>query len=204
MENLAKKTAMHTKIWGHRLLSTMLLTALSTPSFAVDHYKIDPDHTFTSFEYNHWGLSMQRSRFDNTSGFIEIDPDAKTGTIDIDISTASVNTGSDAFNQTLRSSDFFDVAHHPDIRFTSSRLVFDGDVLKQVEGNLTIKDITHPVTLGIDHYNCRFMLMYGKQACGANGEAEILRSDYNLGRYAPFVSDAVTLHIVVEAIKDYP
>ncbi|MQQ99566.1 polyisoprenoid-binding protein [Glaciimonas sp. GS1] len=182
----------------------MLLTALSGPSFAVDHYKIDPDHTFTSFEYSHWGLSVQRGRFDNISGSIAIDPDAKTGTIDINIDTASVNTGSDAFNQTLRSSDFFDAEHHPDIHFISSRLVFDGDVLKQVEGNLTVKGVTHPVTLEIDHYSCRFMFIYGKQACGANGAAEILRSDYNLGRYAPFVSDAVTLHIVVEAIKDYP
>ncbi|WP_194270557.1 YceI family protein [Glaciimonas soli] len=182
----------------------MLLTALNASSFAVDHYKIDADHTATSFQYSRWGFSMQHGSFDNTSGFIEIDPDTKTGTIDIDISTASVNTGSDAVNRTLRSSVFFDSKRHPDIRFISSRLIFDGDVLKQVEGNLTIKGITHPVTLGVDHFNCGSILINGKRTCGANGALKILRSDYNLGRYVPFLSDAVTFSIVVAAIKDSP
>ena len=175
----------------------------STSGFASERYKIDPDHTFSSFEYNHWGLSMQRSRFDRTSGFIELDQATGTGEIDIEIDAASVNTGTELFNKALRSSDFFDVEKYPTIRFTSSRLIFDGENLKQVEGELTIKDVTRTVTLELTNFNCRFMLIYGKRACGANGFVNILRSDYNIGRYVPFVSDAVTLYIIVEAIKEY-
>ncbi|QRX82746.1 YceI family protein [Glaciimonas sp. PAMC28666] len=170
---------------------------------ATEHYTIDPDHTFSSFEYSHWGLSTQRNRFDRTSGYIALDQTAGTGEIMIEIDAASVNTGTEMFNKALRASEFFDAEKYPKILFTSTHLLFDGGTLKQVEGDLTIKDITHTVTLEITNFNCRFMLLYGKRACGANGFVKILRSDFHLGRFVPFVSDAVTLHVVVEAIKDY-
>jgi polyisoprenoid-binding protein YceI len=181
----------------------LLLTLDSSACFAADRYLIDPEHTFSYFEYNHWGLSMQRSRFDTTAGSIEIDQDAHSGSIDIEIDAASVSTGSNGFNRILRSGDFFDAANYPKISFKSSSLHFEEKQLTQVDGDLTIKGITHPVTLEISNFNCRFMLAYGKQACGANGSAKILRSDYKLASYVPFISDAVTLHICVEAIKDY-
>ncbi|GAC1520117.1 MAG: YceI family protein [Collimonas sp.] len=181
----------------------LMLTLDSSACFAADRYLIDPEHTFSYFEYNHWGLSKQRNRFDTTTGSIEIDQETHSGSIDIEIDTASISTGSDSFNRIMRSGDFFDAANYPKISFKSSSLHFEEKLLKQVDGDLTIKGITHPVTLEISNFNCRFMLIYGKQACGANGSARILRSDYKLARYLPFVSDAVTLHISVEAIKEY-
>lgn len=183
--------------------SLLLLVLGGANSMAAERYQIDSEHTFSYFEYSHWGLSMQRSRFDTTTGTIELDRDNQSGSIEIDIDAASVSTGSDGFNQIMRSGDFFDAASFPKISFKSSTLHFEGPQLTHVDGDLTIKGISHPVTLQISNFNCRFMLIYGKQACGANGSASILRSDYKLGRYVPFVSDAVTLHIIVEAIKEY-
>ena len=189
---------------GLLLRGSLLLLALAgSNSNAAERYQIDSAHTFSYFEYSHWGLSQQRSRFDTTTGTIELDRDNQSGSVEIDIDAASVSTGSDSFNQIMRSGDYFDSANYPKISFKSSTLHFDGPQLTQVDGDLTIKGISHPVTLQISNFNCRFMLIYGKQACGANGSASILRSDYKLGRYVPFVSDAVTLHISVEAIKEY-
>jgi polyisoprenoid-binding protein YceI len=186
------------------LRASLLLLALGGGvCHAADRYLIDPEHTFSYFEYNHWSLSMQRSRFDSTRGSIEIDQASHSGSIDIEIDAASISTGNDSFNQIMRSGNFFDAANYPKISFKSSSLHFEEQQLTQVDGDLTIKGITHPVTLEIHNFNCRFMLVYGKQVCGANGSAKILRSDYKLGRYVPFVSDAVTLHIDVEAIKEY-
>lgn len=185
------------------LTLVVLLGSAGGPVRAADRYTIDPDHTFSSFEYGHWGLSRQRSRFDRNTGFIELDEEAGKGVVDIDIDAASVSTGSLSFNDVLRSPSFFDAANYPRIRFTSSDLRFLDGSLVEVDGELTIKGITKPVALEIDSFNCRFMLAYGKRACGANGSARILRSDFELGRYVPFVSDEVTLHIAVEAIKDY-
>ena len=184
-----------------RLIAASLLAA-ALPCVAADRFKIDPEHSFAMFEYDHWGLSFQRGRFDTTSGFIELDMETKTGSINIEIEAASISTGVGVFDRLLRSGDFFDAANHPRISFKSSRLAFDADRLIRVEGNLTIKGITRPTTLEITHFNCRHMFVYGKYACGANGFAKILRSDFEMGRYAPFVSDTVTLFIIVEALKE--
>lgn len=169
---------------------------------ASDHYVVDPSHTFSSFEYSHWGLSAQRGRFDRNSGFIDLDRDGQSGSIVLEIDAASVSTGTEMFDRIMRSSAFFDVEHFQKILFSSTRLVFEKDQLTQVEGNLTIKDTTRPVTLDISQFNCRFMVLYLKHTCGANGSTKILRSDYKMSRYAPFVSDEVTLYFSVEAIKE--
>ena len=165
-------------------------------------YRIDPDHTFTSFEYMHWGLSLQRSRFNRQSGTVKLDPDAKSGSVDLSIDTASVSTGSDEFDKTLVSESFFDAQNFPTMHFKSTAMEFDGDKPVRVTGDLTIKDVTKPVTLDISHFACRFMVLYLKQACGANGSAKILRSDFGLGRYAPFITDEATLYFSIEAIKE--
>ena len=116
-----------------------------------------------------------RRRFDNTAGTVELDE--STGSIHIKIDASSISTGNETFNQIMRSADFFDTANYPKINFKSSSLRFEDQQLKQANGNLTIKGITRPVTLDISHFNCRFMLIYGKRACGANGSTKILCSD---------------------------
>lgn len=180
----------------------ILLLIAGSPALAGDRYKIDPEHTFSSFEYKHWGLSLQRGRFDRNAGFIELDMTAKSGTINIEIDASSVSTGSDVFNNIMRSDSFFDVGQYPKITFTSTKLVFDTETLTSIEGDLTIKNITRPVVVDVTQFACRFMILYLKQACGANGQTKILRSDFNVGRYVPFVSDEITLYLSVEAIKE--
>jgi polyisoprenoid-binding protein YceI len=178
------------------------LLAFSQVAFAADHYKIDPDHTYSSFEYRHWGLSTQRGRFDKTSGAIELDIDAGTGSIQIDIDANSISTGSDAFNKVMKSSTFFDTEAFPKITFTSTKLNFSDKKLMQIEGNLTIKDITKPIVLEVSQFECRFVLLYLNHACGANGQAKISRSDFKLWRYVPFVGDEITLYFSVEGIRE--
>jgi polyisoprenoid-binding protein YceI len=171
-------------------------------ALAQERYQIDPQHTFSTFEYEHWGLSLQRGRFDGNSGSILFDPVGRRGEIVVSIATGSVSTGTPLFDAILRSPEFFDAAAHPVITFRSTALHFDSERLVSVDGNLSIKGTTRSVTLTMTRFNCRFMLMYGKRACGANGFARLSRSDFDLGRYVPFVSDAVTLYVSVEAIQD--
>lgn len=169
---------------------------------AMDRYVIDPEHTFSSFEYKHWGLSLQRNRFDRSSGVIDLNLSEKKGSIRIDIEASSVSTGVSAFDSLLRSDSFFDVQKFPKITFESNKFIFEKDQLKQLEGQLSIKGVTRPVTIEVTYFSCKFMFIYLKSACGANGKATILRSDFNVGRYVPFVSDEITLYFSVEAIKE--
>jgi polyisoprenoid-binding protein YceI len=185
-------------------LKLAAMLAILAPMFALatERYQIDPEHTYAVFEYNHWGLSLQRGRFDKSSGWIELNEDQHTGSLDISIDSASINTGSETFNKIMRSPNFFDTEQYPDIHFKSAQLVFAENGLSEINGELSIRGITLPVKLDITHFNCRFMILYMRQACGANGYTKILRSDFKIGRFVPFVSDEVTLYFSVEAIRD--
>ncbi len=187
----------------HRVLGLVLLSTLNSFAFAADRYAIDPSHTYSIFEYSHWGLSLQQGRFEKNSGFIELDLEKKTGSVQLDIDAASVSTGNSLFDSALRSGSFFDVEAYPKISFKSTTVQFDEkDNVIALEGDLTIKNVTKRVKFSLTHFRCRFMPLYFKTACGANGNAKILRSDFDVGRYTPFVSDEVTLYFSVEAIKE--
>ena len=187
-----------------RLFSSLLIVLLwcASPVSAGERYKIDPEHSYSSFEYSHWGLSLQRGRFDKNAGFVELDLPGKSGAIGFTIESNSVSTGSELFNAAMRSDSFFDAERYPKISFNSSKLIFDQEQLRQIEGVLTIKDISKNVTIEVTHFACRFMFLYMRQACGANGNTKILRSDFKMGSYAPFVSDEITLYFNVEGIKE--
>jgi polyisoprenoid-binding protein YceI len=185
-----------------RLVTLAFAASLSSVAFAApETFVIDSNHTKPRFEYNHMGFSTQLSRFDTTSGTITIDRAAKTGSVDVTIDAKSVDTGYPLFNGHIQGEDFFDTAKYPTITFKSDKMKFDGDKLVAVEGNLTIKGITKPVTLTVTSFMCMPHPMMKKEACGANATVQVKRSDFNMAKYAPLVSDEVTLSIPVESIK---
>ena len=172
-------------------------TAQATP----ETYVIDNMHTFPRFEFSHLGLSTQQYRFDKTSGSITLDTDLMTGSADIRIDARSVNTGIPIFNEHIQADDFFDTKRYPEIVFTSNEFMFDGPKVTALNGQLTIKGITRPVTLTLTSFNCMKHPMENKDACGANAVATISRSEFNMGKYVPLVGDKVTLTIAIEALK---
>jgi polyisoprenoid-binding protein YceI len=186
-----------------KLAFLYLALAFSGAAFgASGSYVIDPLHSFARFEYNHWGYTTVGGRFDKTSGKIAIDTDKKTGSVDVVIDARSVSAGSDEFNTHLQGPDYFDTAKHPTITFKSNTFTFEGDRLDRVEGDLTIKSITKPVTLVLTSFLCKMHPLFKKDYCGANATAKIKRSDFNAGKYAPFVADEVLLSISLEAASD--
>lgn len=186
-----------------KLVAIAIAASLPSVAFAApETYIIDNKHTLPRFEYNHLGFSTQTSRFDKTSGKITLDRAAKAGSVDVVIDAKSVNTGIPLFNEHIQGEDFFDTAKYPTITYKSSNLKFDGDKLASVEGELTIKGVTKQVTLTVTSFQCMPHPMLKKDACGANATTKIKRSEFNAGKFAPGVSDEVTLTIPVEAIKE--
>ena len=179
-----------------------LVAAIATPAFAApETYGIDGTHTFPRFSYSHFGYSTQLSRFDKTTGSIVFDKAAKTGTVDIVIDTKSVDTGYATFNEHIQGEDFLDTAKYPSATFKSSKVVFEGDKPVAVEGNLTLKGVTKPVTLTVTSFQAMPHPMLKKDAIGANAFTIVKRSEFNAGKYAPYVGDEVRIDIAVEAIK---
>lgn len=185
------------KFVAFAIAATLSATAYAAPETFV----IEQNHTKPRFEYNHMGYSIQLSRFDTVTGKIVLDRAAKTGSVDVTIDAKSVNTGSNLFNEHIQGEDFFNTAKYPTITFKSDKMKFDGDKLTSVDGDLTIKGVTKPVTLTLNSFMCMPHPMMKKEACGTTATTQVKRSDFNMGKYAPLVGDDVTITIPVEAIK---
>lgn len=180
-----------------------LLSAFSASAFAApETFNVEPTHTYPRFEYSHFGYSNQQQRFDKTSGKIVLDRTAQTGSVDVTIDATSVNTGYALFNQHIQAEDYFDTAKFPTITFKSTKVKFEGGKPVAVDGNLTIKGVTRPVTLTVASFHSMPHPMLKKDAIGANATTKVKRSDFNMGKNVPYVSDEVSLTIAVEAIKE--
>jgi polyisoprenoid-binding protein YceI len=176
-----------------------LSLALTVSAFAAPTtYKTDANHTFVRFSYSHLGFSTQESRFNKVSGEVTFDPTNKSGSVDISIDTKSADTGSDAFNEHIQGADFLDTANYGTATFKSTAVKFDGDKPVSVEGNLTLKGVTKPVTLTVTSFKSGQNMMK-KEAIGADATTKLSRTAFNMGKYAPMVSDEVTLSIAIEA-----
>jgi polyisoprenoid-binding protein YceI len=186
-----------------RTLLAAAIAALALPAAAqVETYTIDPRHTFPAFEVSHFGMSLQRGRFNKTSGKITVDKAAKTGSVDVTIDAASVDTGDAKLGDHLRNQDFFNAAAHPNLTFKGTKFNFEGDKVKSVDGELTILGVSKPVTLTAQHFNCGNHPMNKKAMCGAEFTTAIKRSDWGMKYAIPAVADDVMLRINVEAYKD--
>ena len=184
------------------LATLAVATLVSVPAFAApETYGIDGTHTYPRFEYNHLGFSNQVHRFTKTSGTVTWDRAARTGAVDISIDASSVDTGYALFNQHIQAEDYFDTARYPTITFKSTAVKFDGEKPVAIDGNLTIKGVTRPVTLTVTAFHSAPHPMLKRDAIGANAVAKVKRSEFNMGKNVPYVGDDVTLSISLEAIK---
>lgn len=173
------------------------------PAFAAtSSYTIDPKHTFPSFEISHLGFSIQRGRFDKTSGKVFLNPELGEGKIYIFIETSSISTGLAELEKHLRSDEFLDAARYPKITFVSDKLGFNRNQLVSADGIMTMHGISKPVRLTVNRFYCGMNLITMKDTCGANATATIKRSDFGVDKYVPKVGDEVKIAIQVEATKD--
>ncbi|HKB82137.1 MAG TPA: YceI family protein [Burkholderiales bacterium] len=189
------------------LKKCLLVTAFAGAAFpaiaAPDHYAIDPTHTYPSIEFSHMGISVWRGKFNKTAGRIVLDRAARSGTVDVTIDISSINFGLAAMDEKARSDDFFDSARFPTATY-KGKLLFAGDKPRSVDGQITIRGISHPVALSINLFNCMPHPMLKREVCGADAEGELNWSEYGmkLSQYGQGDAGRVHLRIQVEAIKD--
>lgn len=130
-----------------------------------------------------------------------LDKAAKTATVDMEIDARSVDTGSTIFDEHIQGEDFLDTARYPTATFQSTRVIFADDKPVAIEGKLTLKGVTRPVTLTVTSFQAMPHPMLKKDAIGANAWTVVKRSDFNAGKYAPNVGDEVRIDIAIEAIR---
>ena len=182
--------------------AAMLVGTLASQAFAADVFVIEPNHSFPRFSYSHFGMSTQISRFNSTKGKIVLDAAAKTGSVEVEIDMKSVDTGSTLFNGHIQGEDFLDTAKYPTATFKSTAVRFEGDKPVAVDGTLTIKGVSKPVTLKVTSFNRMNHPMNKKDWVGADAVTVIKRSDFKADKYVPNVGDEVTITIAVEALHE--
>ena len=189
-----------------RTLLALALAAVSSVAFAAPlTYKIDPNHTDVVASWSHFGFSNPVAHFGQADGFITYDADKVSASkVEVTLPLAGLNSHVPAFDEHLRSGDFFDADKYPTVTFKSTAVKANGENKLQVTGDLTIKGITRPVVLDVTINKLGVQPMAGRQAAGFAATTTLKRSDFGLGLYAPNVSDEVTLSITTEAVVPKP
>jgi polyisoprenoid-binding protein YceI len=164
-------------------------------------YRMDPNHTQVAVNWHHFGYSNPVILFGNAEGTIVYDADnVGASSVDVTIPLSGMDSGVDAFDEHLRSADFFDAAQYPTITFDSTRVEAAGEGKLKVTGDLTVHGITRPVVLDVDVNRIEAHPMSGRPAAGFDATTTIKRSDFGVGMYVPNVADEVELHITTEAM----
>ncbi|MFC7790653.1 YceI family protein [Streptomyces cinereoruber] len=190
--------------------ATAVATLPVDPALAAltGDYTIDPAHSSIGFTVRHAMVTNVRGTFAEHEGTLKLDgtdPGASTASIDVRI--ASVDTGIADRDNHLRSGDFFDAEQFPLMSFRSTRAEQLGGDTYRITGDLTIKDVTRPLSIDLE-LNGSATDVYGNERVGFEGSAEILRSDWGLTWNAALeaggvmVSDKVKLTFDISAIKN--
>lgn len=185
------------------LIAAALAATISGAAFAADTYQLDPSHTYPSFVADHFGgLSEWRGKFTKSSGTVTLDRQAKTGTVDVTIDPASIDTGNRKLDEHLEGNEFFDVAKYPAASYKGTQIKFDGDKPVEVIGALTLHGVTKPMNLKIDSFKCMPHPMLKREVCGVEASATFDRGEFGLdfGKQYGFKM-ATALHIQAEGVK---
>lgn len=191
-----------------KMLAAVALALPLAAAAAPETYKLDEHHTFPNFMINHLGYSTVFGRFNKSSGSFTVDFQAKTGSVEMNIDAASIDTGDHERNglprtrdEHLRTADFFNVAEFPRITFKSTGVKFNGDAVSEIDGQITILGVTKPLTLKLEHWKCGPHPFTKKLMCGGNAVGALKRSEFGVKYGVPAISDEVKLNISFEAYK---
>jgi polyisoprenoid-binding protein YceI len=146
---------------------------------AVGHYAIDPIHTEIGFAVRHMAVSKVRGRFDTFDGVIDIAEDPSDSKVSVTIDARSVDTRDETRDNHLRTNDFFDAENHPTWKFESTAVTGVGPTDWKVDGDLTIRGVTRPVTLDVSLEGV-VKDPYGNHRVGFSASTSINRDDFGV------------------------
>ena len=190
------------------LLAAVLALPIAAQA-SPETYTLNPYHTYPYFEIEHWGVSTVRGMFRKSAGKFTIDRAAKTGSLELVVETASVDTGDGdkgsrprSRDEHLRTADFFNVAEFPRMTYRSTGVKFSGESPVEIAGNLTLLGVTKPLALKVDRWVCRDNPINKKPMCGGNASGSLKRSEFGMKYQIPNVGDELKIVVAFEAEKD--
>jgi polyisoprenoid-binding protein YceI len=181
----------------------MTSPAVSIPGYIAGTWDLDPVHSTIGFIARHLMVSKVRGQFTTFEAQVVTAPNPVDSTATAVIDLSSVSTGNEMRDNDLRSTNFFDVETHPKMTFVSTAIHQDNEIFL-VDGDLTIRGVTKPVTLAVE-INGFGPDPYGGTRAGFSATAEINRTDFGVSFNAPvpggvMVSERIQIEIEAEAV----
>jgi polyisoprenoid-binding protein YceI len=187
-----------------RLAPLALLAALAaSPALAApEAYVLDASHSQILFSYNHLGYSTTWGMFSGFDGQISFDAEnPAASSVSVAFPVTTMLTGWEERFAHFMSPDFFAGAADQTVSFTSTGIEVTGDTTARITGDLTLNNVTKSVVLDAVLNQKGDHPMAGKPWLGFDASTTLVRSEFNLGMFAPFVGDEVKVQISIEAMK---
>lgn len=146
---------------------------------APGEYVIDPTHTSVEFIGRHLMITKVRGRFPEVSGTITVDEEPERSHVDVELEVAGLETGNPDRDGHLRSPDFFNADQYPTITFRSTKVEAGTSGTWAVTGDLTVRDVTRPVTLQVD-FDGANASPFGDERIAFSAATEVDREDWGL------------------------
>jgi polyisoprenoid-binding protein YceI len=169
---------------------------------APEAYVLDPSHSQIVFSYDHLGYSTTTGMFSGFEGNISFDQeDPAASSVEVSFPVTSILTGWADRDTHFQSPDFFNAAEHAEVTFKSTGIEVTGEKTAKITGDLTMNGVTKPVVLDAEMTQIGEHPMAKKPWVGFKATTSVIRSEYNLGMFAPYVGDEVNIAISIEATK---
>jgi polyisoprenoid-binding protein YceI len=186
----------------------MSSTAVEIPGYVAGTYTIDPGHSDVAFTVRHLMVSKVRGHFTRFQGELTLTPDPLASSVTASIEVASIDTNNPQRDDDLRSANFFEADTYPTMAFRSASIRHGEDGF-DVDGELTLRGVTRPVTLALD-VNGFTRDPYGGTRAGFSATTELDRGDFGISTNIPLdgggvvIGDRIQVFLEIEAVLNPP
>ena len=185
---------------GARAFALLLALVLASPVEAADPLKIGGNRGTIDFAIGDSKVFRTTGGFKSWQGTVNVDDaDVPRSTVDVVINTGSIEMLDTQQTAMLKDSDFFDVEKFPQMTFRSAKVERIGENSLKIEGNVTLRGVTRPMTLDVTVSNRRPDAPAGARYARFRGIGTLKRSDFGMTKYVDMVGDTVEITISTDA-----
>lgn len=181
-------------------------TVATLESLTPGVWNVDASHSEVGFVVRHLMVSKVKGRFGGVGGTITVAPDVLQSSVQASADVTTIDTRDERRDGHLRTADFFEAEKFPALTFTSTGIRAGGDGYL-LDGDLSIKGVSKPVTFNLEFNGAATNPMTQGQTAGFSAETEISRKDFGLEWNVALesggvmVGDKVKIQLEIEAIK---
>lgn len=187
-----------------KILTMSLAVLFIAPLSAAQKYTIDPLHTSVLWHISHFDFSHPVGKWLASGELVYDDKNLKNSKVDVTIDVAKMITGIPELDKHLSGGQFFDVAHFPKATFVSDKVEVVNNQIAKIQGKLTVKGVTKPVTLDVKLNKQGKSPITDQETLGFTGSTHVKRSDFGMTTLLPGLGDDVKLEIELEAYIPAP